>query len=350
MSRSSRNTVAAERDSKRRSEELTGVFSNITWSNEEGTFLIARLRSGQTIKGNAKPGSFIEGVEYIFGGNWKSDPRYGDSFFFNSYHAKDPVTPEALRGYLGRHICGTGCGIGTVGVGKLIAAFGADKVLHVMKYEPHNVAALLGLDKQQAEQAASILLSVEKFENTRLQLNQLFEGRGFPQTTIEACIETFGVNAVDAIKRDPFTMLVRGFTGCGFLRVNALYESLNLPLNRLKRQVICMWHLMTEGNGSVWYQADWIGQELSRMVTSSVNFRKAVRLGLRAKWISSHRDAKGELWLAAREHASVEREVKGLLVKLVTEEAQAEAEVLRREQKAAMKSPFDLPEDQDSSP
>lgn len=310
-----RTTVAAEKDQKRRTEELTGVFNSIRWQNEEGTFLIATLMSGQTVKGNARPGSFIQGVEYVFGGRWESNPRYGDAFIFQTYKSLEPVTADAVRGYLQRHLCGANCGIGMVGVSRLILEFGPDKVLSTIKGKPDVVANLLKLKPEQAKEAQKILLSVEKFENTRLQLNQLFEGRGFPQTTIEACIETFGVNAAEAIRRDPFTMLVRDFPGCGFLRVNALYESLNLPAGRLKRQVICMWHMMHEGNGSVWYDAEWIAQELSRLVSSDVKFRKSLQLGIRAKWLSRRKDAEGKLWLAAREHAAVEND----LVSLVSE-------------------------------
>jgi hypothetical protein len=142
-----------------------------------------------------------------------------------------------------------------------------------------------------------------------MRLTQLFEGRSFPQQTIEACIDTFGVNAYDAVKRDPFTMLVRKFHGCGFLRVNALYESLGLPRARLKRQVICLWHLMTEGNGSVWYDADWCRQELTRMISTDVKFAKAIKLGVRAKWLSTHRDEHNKLWLATREHAGCEADL-----------------------------------------
>ena len=314
---SRRNTAASERDSKRKTEELTGVFYSVRWQNNEGTFFIGSLKSGESIKGNAKPGSFIPGCEYVFAGRWETHPQYGQSFNFSSFRAKAPVTAEAVRSYLDRHIKGIGCGIGPAGITKLIASFGPEKVLHVLKYEPKNVQSLLGLSAQDAKLAADTLLNIERYETTRLELNQIFEGRGFQQGTIEACIDTFGVHAADAIKRDPFTMLVRGFPGCGFARVNALYESLNLPKNRLKRQVICLWHLLTEGNGSVWYDADWSSQELTRLVTATVNFRKALTLGIRAKWLSTYRDGSGKLWIAAAEHAVVEEQLSGLLAKFV---------------------------------
>lgn len=311
--------AAADRDSKRRTEELTGVFESIRWQNPEGTFIIATLQSGQSIKGNAKPASFIRGCEYVFSGRWDAgNGKYGPTFHFQRYTARPPVTRESVIAYLERHISGIGAKIGTVGIGKLITEFGAENVIQVMKTRPKDVASFLGLTYEQADIAAKALLSIEKFESTRIGLTQLFEGRHFPQTTIEACIDTFGVNAVDAIKRDPFTMLVRGFHGCGFLRVNALYEALGLPLARLKRQVICLWYLLTEGNGSVWYDAEWCAGELGRMISTDVNFKKAVRLGVRAKWLSVHKDPETRrVWLAANEHAVVESELANSLTELV---------------------------------
>lgn len=310
------STFAATRDSKRRTEELTGIFESIRWHNEDGTFIIATLKTGQTIKGNAKVGMFIRGCEYIFGGKWtEANGRFGPSFQFTSVESKPPVTREAVSAYLSKHISGIGAGIGDVGIRKLIDQFGADAVISTMKNSPKDIASFLGLDYAKAELAADTLKKIEKFETTRIALGQLFQGYGFPQSTVEACIDTFGVNATDAIKRDPFTMLVRGFHGCGFLRCNALYDALGLPKARLKRQVICLWHLLTEGNGSVWYDAEWCRQELTRMVSSDVQFVKAVKLGTRAKWLSTHRDAdwqdseKGKLWLASREHAACEHEL-----------------------------------------
>lgn len=302
--------AAAERDAKRRQEELSGTFEAIRWQNPEGSFIIATLTTGQSIKGNAKPGAFIRGCEYIFSGKWQpASGKYGPTFQFTNYRAKDPVTPEAVTGYLEKHLAGSGAGIGFVGISKLIKQYGAANVLLTIKTSPKDVAAFLGLTYEKAELAAETLRKIEKFENTRMMLTQLFDGRGFPQATIEACIDTFGVSAHEAVKRDPFTMLVRGFHGCGFLRVNALYESLGLPIAKLKRQVICMWWLLTEGNGSVWYDSEWCRQELTRLISTDVKFSKAVKLGLRAKWLSSHRDEDGKLWLAARSHSACETEL-----------------------------------------
>lgn len=307
-------TTAYDRDAKRRTEQLTGVFESIRWQNDDGTFIIATLQSGQSIKGNAKPGSFIRGCEYTFDGRWdSSNSRYGPTFSFQRYAAKQPVTPEAVTNYLVRHLAGSGCGIGEVGIRKLIIQFGAEKVVSTIKDEPKNVASFLGLEISKAEGASERLRKIEKFETTRIQLAQLFDGSGFPQSTIESCIDMFGVHAADAIKRDPFTMLVRKFPGCGFLRVNALYEALGLPKARLKRQVICLWHMLHEGNGSVWYDAEWCQQELTRKISTDVKFRKALQLGIRAKWLSIHRDDEGKAWIAAREHAACEEKLADLI-------------------------------------
>lgn len=312
-------TAAADRDAKRRDEELSGVFESIRWQNEDGSFFIATLQSGQSIKGNAKPGSFIRGCEYVFAGKWlPAQGRFGPTFQFFTYRAKDPTTPEAVTGYLDKHLAGSGAGIGLVGIRKLIAQYGAANVISTIKNQPKDVAAFLGLTREKADLASETLKKIEKFEDTRIRLTQLFDGRGFPQQTIEACIDTFGVNAYDAVKRDPFTMLVRKFHGCGFLRVNALYESLGLPRARLKRQVICLWYLCNEaGNGSVWYDAEWCNQELSRMVSTDVKFSKAVKMGVRAKWLSTTRDEAGKFWLASREHANCEGELASVVAKFI---------------------------------
>ena len=125
---------AAGRDAKRRDEELSGVFESIRWQNPEATFFIGCLKDGQSIKGNAKPGSFIRGMEYTFGGKWlPAQGKFGPTFQFFTYRAKDPVTPEAVTGYLEKHLAGSGAGIGFVGISKLIKQYGAANVLLTIK-------------------------------------------------------------------------------------------------------------------------------------------------------------------------------------------------------------------------
>ncbi len=160
------------------------------------------------------------------------------------------------------------------------------------------------------------------FEQTRIQLDHLFAGRGFPSGLIDLCVENFGVSAIDVIKRNPFTLLVRGFPGCGFIRVNQLYESMGLAgraHESRKREVIYLWHAIKEGDGSVWYDSRVLCQNLARTISTKTNPRRAIAIGVRAGWLVQRRDKEGVLWLSTAEESGIERRLTEKLVAMIAD-------------------------------
>ena len=286
--------------------ELIGTFGQVRWSKPDNTWLIAILEDGTSIVGSASPELFIRGVEYTFSGRWEDNDSYGPQFKFETFVARAPVTDGAVMSYLQRFLFGSGYQFGAVKARKVLAEVGPERCLATLKSEPAKVAELTGITKPQAEAVAKILIEIERFEETRMRLVQLFQGRGFSQDCIENCINDFGVLAYERIKRDPFTMLVRRYASVGFLRCDQLYRDLGLPEWKLKRQTICLWHQIQEASGSVWIGAKEAAEELSRLVSSKTNPRKAIQLGVRAKWLSRKKDADGKLWLAERQDAIAE--------------------------------------------
>lgn len=292
--------------SKQPLEEIDGEFGSIRWAADDGSFLIASLKNGISIVGSANPEFFIRGMEYRFSGRWEEHRQYGQQFRFQTFVAKEPVTPQAVSAYLRKYLYNHGCGIGSVKGGKLLAEFGARDCVSIIKANPSRVAEVAEISLQNAELAAKHLKAVEKFENTRMQLVSLLEGRGFSQKCIDQAIEDFGVCAADRIRRDPFTLMVRKYPSAGFLRCDQLYRDLGLPEFRLKRQVICLWHLINQASGSVWIDAEFAVGELRRLISSHADPKRAIVLGARAKWLSTRRDHNGKLWIAERQEANNE--------------------------------------------
>ncbi len=291
---------------KRAAVELKGVYESHRWAKEDGSWIIAGLECGTTIVGAASVDRFVPGVEYLFSGTWESHEKFGKQFKFASFVMQQPVTESAVVAYLEKIVNGTGCGLGPVKIRKLVRQFGSKEVLGIIKSEPEKIASAVNVPLESAERAAELLISNEEYEETRIQLNNLLRGRGFQQACVDRAIEDFGVCAVDRIRRDPFTMLVRKYPSAGLARCDQLYCDLGLSEDRLKRQTICLWNQIRLATGSVWINAKDSVVELRRMISSRVNPKKAIRLGLRAKWISQKRDRDGTLWLAEKEDARSE--------------------------------------------
>lgn len=293
--------------------EISGTYQNLAFSNTEGTWMIAFLEDGTKVVGCANPADFIRGCEYKFSGKWEAKPGFGRQFSFRTWAAKSPVTQDAVESYLKRNLYGTACGIGERKGAELVRRIGPAQALQVMKTDPEKVAEIARVTLEQAKRAAQTLIDIEKFEHTRVELTQLLDRRGFSGTCIDKLIEDFGVLACEKIRRDPFTMLVRKYHSAGFLRCDQLYRDLGLPENRLKRQTICIWHLIRETSGSVWVEAQQLVADLKRLISSPVNPSKAIKLGVRAKILSRRRDEKNTLWIAESSDAIDEAGISKLL-------------------------------------
>lgn len=297
-------------------EELTGTFHNTRFSKPDGSWIIAGLKDGTSIVGSAAAEAFIPGIEYTFSGRWEDNKTFGRQFKFQTFIAKAPVTNDSVMSYLSRYLFGSGSNIGPVKIRKLLAEVGPERCLATLKGDTPAVCRITGVKQEDAESAAELLIGIERFESTRMQLVQLFQGRGFTQQVIDQAITDFGVCAVDRIRRDPFTMLVRRYPSAGFLRCDQLYRDLGLPEHRLKRQTICLWNQIQQASGSVWISADHAVGELKRLISSSANPAKAIELGVRAKWLARRR-RDGALWLAEREDAINEWRLSQLVPQLV---------------------------------
>lgn len=306
-------------------QELAGTFRRLAWSaqGEGRRFCIATVDVTDTesvsVKGDADPSEFIQGLEYRFWGKWgKAKPPYGKSFEFRQLKRSEPHSRVAVVGYLRQFATG----IGPVYASQLWDAFGADAV-RVLRTDPARAAAAIGIPLSKAKHASEALNTDGQNEGLRLELVQLLDGRGFSKSLIEIVIKKWGLSAPDRIRRDPFTLLVNRFPSCGFARCDRLYTDLGLPPERLKRQFACIWNaLKSDGEGHTWHRADIaakaVAEGVSGLPEGTLNWKRAATLGVRAGWLRKRVDSNGQYWIAeakkADNEASVARDVRRLMV------------------------------------
>lgn len=297
-------------------EELTGEYSSTRWSSDDNTFLIGSLRDGTIVKGNADRSKLIPGGAYRFIGKWVDNPKYGRQFQFQTFVESEPHTYHGVIQYLLRNT--ERVGIGRQHAHALVDAFGADKVIGVIKRTPEAIPAVVPrVTLELAKKAAQQLKAVERFEQTKIDLLDLFAGRGFPNDLIDACVRKFGVLGPRRLRHDPFTLLISEMPGCGFLRVDSLYQALGLPPDRLKRQAVCVWHVMkSDMSGSVWFRRGWIESKVREIVSGELKIDKAITLAVRARMVEV-KVVDGVEWMATADEALNERRVAEYLRKIV---------------------------------
>lgn len=278
-----------------RKEELVGIFNGIRWTSNEGDFIIGSLRDGECVMGNCDPSDLVSGITYRFVGKWTESPQFGSQFKFTAFVQHEPHSRNGVVEYLKRYAPNVGDSIAH----QLVDLYGADRAIACLKADPVAASkALRGLPVGKAEEAAKALKEQERFQETKVKLIDLFAERGFRHSLVDECVRRLGVLAPVRIKRDPFVLLSMKFTGCGFLRVDRLYLELGLPPDRMKRQVMAMWHVVhSDMSGSTWHPEAKVIEEAGRLITGRYRPERAMRVATRAKWLIRE-DRDGEWWIA----------------------------------------------------
>jgi hypothetical protein len=160
-----------------------------------------------------------------------------------------------------------------------------------------------------AQLAAAALIKEEKFQETRIDLLDLFAGRGFPGSLIDGCIAKWGIHAAKRVRKDPFCLLTDEMPGCGFLRVDRLYMELGNPHDRITRRVICAWHAVREDRtGSVWVSWEEVLDGIKKLITNCSNPEVAIDIAVAGNWLARE-CFDGDVYLAESAQAEYEEKI-----------------------------------------
>lgn len=291
----------------KRGEEFVGVLDRVKWRSEDRTCIIAvcECKTAVVMKQVSETTELVPGMTYRFLGQFDVHHTHGRQFNALQFQIREPNSRHGLVKYLERYAPNIGPAIAS----QLYDAFGSDAVKQLRTDPDAAAAACRSLSAEKARESAKALQALVKLEETKIALMNLFAGRGFPNSLVDDCIGKWGILAPDRVRRDPFTLLVHDLAGAGFARCDRLYADLGLPMQRLKRQVICLWNeLQADMSGHTWFRLDEAVRRLGELVGGvKVQPNKALRLGVRSGWLAVRQDSAGVWWLASGKHAADEQ-------------------------------------------
>lgn len=297
-----------------RREHIAAV-DRVVFQTDDRTFCILALADGLVAVGPGPADQFVRGIQYRFMGKWTDDPRHGFRFRYTTHTTHQPAGKAGLVRYL-TQLCDD---IGERRAEKLWSAYGPDTLNQLRTGEPESVAERTGVPLSVVIAAGKSLRENAAEEATRVDLYDLFAGRGFPAKLLPRVVQKWGARAPAVIRRNPFALL--GLPGGGFRRCDRMYLDLGLPPAALKRAALGLWDLLrTDRNGNTWLPAERAAAQLRDRIPGS-DLLAAARLAVRGKLVRARRDRGGIVHLAEARRAYSEELAAAHLSRLMSAES-----------------------------
>lgn len=282
-------------------KEITGAV--IGFRELAENFCRVDLADGRAVVGEFVEEDFTPGVAYRFLGGWASHPRYGPQFRAESFVFAREQSEVGIVAFLHR----SDLGLTKTDARRLWKRYGKEAV-EVLRVTPAQVVHDGVLDADKAKAAGDALDRALDEEPTRLELFELFAGKGIPKGVIRAAIDKWGKRAPAVIRRDPFRLLTNRIAGIGFKRADQLYLDLGHSATRLKRQTLAAWHyLAASSRGDTWERQGPLYAAICKAAGGlmGARFADAIRLGVRSKWLAQRGEG-DSAWVADRGAAVAE--------------------------------------------
>jgi exodeoxyribonuclease V alpha subunit len=283
---------------------LTCTPIRIIWRADDGSHAIARVRlegGGETVASG--PGDLTPGLEtrtrLNLIGKWADHPKYGRQFEFAAYTAALAADRKGVVQYLVALVDG----VGEATAARLWDRYG-ERAVETLRERPATVATDGILPADVAFRAAATLEKEAKYEQTKIDLVGLLGGRGFQLgAVVKEVIALWDTRAPDVIRRNPYALLLKKVTSCGWKRCDALYLDLGHDPARLKRQALAaLWIIGEQRDGHTWHDAKSIGEAITRQIGDAARPFDAIRMLLRKGLVAIWRKGE-ERYLALRDDA-----------------------------------------------
>jgi len=211
-----------------------GKVSTIIYRNEKNGYTVFVLDSDDDgyITAVGETCNIEEGDVVQLEGDIKYHKSYGEQLAFTSITKIMPKDTETLAEYIAKSDIK---GVGIKTAEKLVSYFG-DDIFDVIKNRPYELTKVKGINEQKA-------LAISDYINNeweRWNLTSFLAGFGVSITVANKIYDNLGINAIDIIKENPYSLL-DFIASIGFKTVDELGKRLDIDSNnedRLKAGIL----------------------------------------------------------------------------------------------------------------
>ncbi len=226
----------------------------------------------------------VEGQVYRLTGIWQTHEKWGPQFKFMQLARNSPVGKEQITRYIQKFCHGVG--------GRTAEAiwneFGTD-CLRVIREEPERLAEKIKrITLNQAMDYSRALKGNEGRERVMQELMELFEGLRISEKSIASCIDLFGDEAADVIRKNPYMMLEKNVERVGFRTADAVFLRNGGSKDNAARSLWCLYDILcSQHSGSTWIP---IGEAEKMFLAAMQNresecFRQALADAKAREWV-----------------------------------------------------------------
>lgn len=230
-------------------ESVVGNLRKIRFRGDNG-FIIGMFWDGDIeFAGLGNAINPEEGMTYKLWGKWAKHKTFGKQFVFDFYENVKPKTTAGIFKYLVRVVKWVGPSIGS----RLVNKYGED-TLEVIKTDPARVAVeIKGINLKRVKEMQALLFENEHIEKALIDLEQMFAGLGLMKTLPITLVNTYGSDAVQKIKDNPY--ILTRFKGIGFLMADKFGLANGVVRDSVARLSAAVMHVINElmhSEGHTW--------------------------------------------------------------------------------------------------
>ena len=229
--------------------ELQGQIERITFSNEENSFTIAKVKvPGQrglaTVVGNLV--ALTPGEVLLMKGEWTNHPRYGRQFQVLNFKSQVPASVYGIKRYLGSGLIK---GIGPIMAQRIVKRFGS-KTLDVIENELERLTEVQGIGRKRI---AMIRTAWDEQQEIR-EVMLFLQTHGISSGYAAKIFKHYGRQSIEVVQKNPYRLAV-DILGIGFVTADSIAEKLGFAKDselRAEAGILYVLHQLTN-EGHVYY-------------------------------------------------------------------------------------------------
>ncbi|MDD2189839.1 MAG: ATP-dependent RecD-like DNA helicase [Eubacteriales bacterium] len=224
--------------------ELHGSIAEVIFHNKENYYTIAVVENDEeqfTAVGFLPAAD--RGRTYLFRGQWKNHPTYGEQFSFTEYQEEMPSTYEGIENFLSSGVLK---GIGPKTAAAIVRKFG-EETFSVIENEPHRLTEVDGIGEKKAAAVTEAFIAHKEFAEVSL----FFQQFGITPAYTMKLYKIYGSDTIRAVTENPY-QLVDDVFGIGFKKADKIADKMGIDKNsdyRIQSGIkYSLWLYVNEGH------------------------------------------------------------------------------------------------------